>query len=95
MATTAKALSKRFRRQAHKQTRLLTAHKQTLSAIERVTGQNGLIAAQIAGLTVIADMLVEKVADLLGKPVTELHKEMTERAMKLAGKAHAGQEAAK
>jgi len=80
MATTVKRLSKRFRRQARKQTK----HDQNLRWLSMFPQQVIGHAGQIAALTTICDVLCSKVADLLGIEPKQLQEEIGKRAQAFA-----------
>jgi len=80
MATTVKRLSKRFRRQARKQTKQDQNLRWLSMFPQQVIGQAG----QIAALTTICDVLCSKVADLLGIEPKQLQEEIGKRAQAFA-----------
>jgi len=87
MATTVKRLSKRFRRQARKQTK----HDQNLRWLSMFPQQVIGHAGQIAALTVICDVLADKVADLLGIKPEQLQEEIGKRGQEFAAQLKKGQ----
>jgi len=80
MATTVKKLSKRFRSQKHKQTKINQNLRWLSQFPHQVIGQAG----QIAALTVICDVLANKVADLLGIKPEQLQEEIGKRGQEFA-----------
>jgi len=80
MPTTVKKLSKRFRSQKHKQTKIDQNLKWLNAWPNQVIGHAG----QIAALTTICDVLCSKVADLLGIEPKQLQEEIGKRAQEFA-----------